>query len=510
MLPLHLQPESHIPLYVQLRDQFRALVHSGELRSGDRIPASRDLALQLGVHRTTVANAYAELESEGLIQGHVGRGTFICEIALKQFSPPPRSTGNGGGLRWESLFADERGEDSLSRMMPDVPAGAIPFTIARPPDSGFPVEDFRRCCNAVLREEGRRILQIGASDGYEPLKRVLVEMLRPEGLNVRNEELLITDGVQQSIDLVSKAFLRPGDAVALENPTYPGGIAILSSARVRALPVSVCTDPARAGLDIDALDAVLRQNRVKLIMVTPDFHNPTGTVLPLAERKRLLQVAAHYQVPVVEDAIYARIRLRGTPVASLKSLDPFGSVIQMDSFSKVAFPGLRLGWCIGPERVIERLRLVKQTADLHTDQLAQATLAEFIQRGYLARHLTKMGKIYRARIEALEGALEKNMPEGSSWTRPEGGMSTWLTLPAGFDAAELLIHTRERGVLFIPGRYFYFQNPEPNTLRLGFASVDEKSIARGIQILGDTLKQELRKRHRGNGAAASAARVALV
>ena len=132
MLPLHLQPESHIPLYVQLRDQLRSLVHSGELRTGDRIPASRELATQLGVHRTTVANAYAELESEGLIQGHVGRGTYICGAPARQFTPPPRTNGNGGSMRWESLFADERGEDNLSRLMPDIPSDAIGFVTARP------------------------------------------------------------------------------------------------------------------------------------------------------------------------------------------------------------------------------------------------------------------------------------------------------------------------------------------------------------------------------------------
>jgi hypothetical protein len=279
MLQVHLQPESHIPLYVQLRDQVRALVYSGELRSGDRIPASRELAGQLGIHRTTVANAYAELEAEGLIEGHVGRGTFICAPTLKQFSPPPRSNGNGGAMRWESLFADERGMEGLSRVMPEIPPGAIAFTAARPSDELFPLEEFRRCVNTVLRREGRKILQLGSTDGYAPLKQAVMELLRAEGLDVRPGELLITDGCQQAIDLICKAFLRPGDSVALENPAYPGAIAIFAGARVRMLPVGVRTDTERTGhpgLDIDALEAVLLQNRIKLIFVTPDFHNPTG------------------------------------------------------------------------------------------------------------------------------------------------------------------------------------------------------------------------------------------
>jgi 2-aminoadipate transaminase len=501
MFPLHLQPESHIPLYVQLRDQLRALVHSGELRSGDRIPASRELASQLGVHRTTVANAYAELESEGLIQGHVGRGTYICGAPVRQFTPPPRSNGNGnGGMRWESLFADERAEEGLSRLMPDVPADEIAFVTARPSDEFFPVEEFRACCNAVLRNEGRRILQLGSTDGYEPLKRVLIEMLRGEGLNVRSEQLLITGGCQQAIDLLCKAFLRPGDAVALENPGYPGAIAIFSGARVRSLAVGVEIDARRnghTGLDVNALESVLMQNRVKFIFVTPDFHNPTGTTLPVAERRRLLEIAARYQVPVIEDHIYARLRLRGAPVPSLKSLDRTGNVIHIDSISKIAFPGLRVGWCIGPESVIERLRMVKQSTDLHTDQLSQAALAEFVRRGHLARHLTKMKKVYRGRLEALEAALEKHMPAETTWSQPEGGMSIWVTLPSGLDAGELLIHVRERGVHFVPGRYFYYQNPQPNTLRLGFAGLDEKRIERGVRTLAELLKIELRKRQRG-------------
>jgi 2-aminoadipate transaminase len=501
MLPLHLQPESHIPLYVQLRDQLRALVHSGELRAGDRIPASRELAVQLGVHRTTVANAYAELESEGLIQGHVGRGTFICGVPLKQFTPPPRTNGNGNGvMRWEALFADERGDEGLSRLMPQVPSDAIAFVNARPSEEFFPVEEFRRCCNSVLRNEGRRVLQLGSTDGYEPLKRVLIDMLRDEGLAVRSEQLLITDGCQQALDLLCKAFLRPGDSVVIENPAYPGAIAIFAGARIRTLGASVGTDSRHSGalgVDVDVLESVLAQNRVKFVLVTPDFHNPTGTTLPLAERRRLLEVAARHHVPIVEDSIYSRLRLRGVAVPSLKSLDRSGNVIQIDSFSKIAFPGLRVGWCIGPESAIERLRLVKQSTDLHTDQLAQGTLAEFVRRGYLARHLAKMRKVYRSRLDVLEDALRKHMPDETTWTRPEGGMTIWVTLPPGFDAGELLIHIRERGIWFVPGRYFYVQNPQPNTLRLGFAGLDEKQIARGVEKLGDLLAIEFRKRERG-------------
>jgi 2-aminoadipate transaminase len=500
MLPLQLQSESHVPLYIQIRDQMRALVHSGELRAGDRIPASRELAVQLGVHRTTVANAYAELESEGLIQGHVGRGTFIlANSKIVTTMPAPPATRNGG-VRWESLFADERGEEALSRLMPDVPGKAISFAAAKPAAEFFPVEEFKACCNAALQREGGKILQLGASDGYAPLKEVVCEMLRADGIPARDSQLLVTGGCQQSIDLLCKAFLRPGDAVIMENPTYPGAIAIFAGARVHCLGVPVHTDARRhgyVGVDVEALEAALVQNRVKMILLTPDFQNPTGTTLPVAERRRLLDIASKHQVPVVEDHIYARLHLRGDNVPSLRALDRHGVVIQIDSFSKVAFPGLRVGWCVAPESVIERLRLVKQATDLHTDQLAQAALAEFCRRGHLTRHIARMKKVYGSRLAILEASLTEHMPEGTTWTRPEGGMCLWVTLPPGLDASEMLIHTREQQILFAPGRYFYFQNPAPNTLRLAFSCLDERKIARGVAQLGEVLRSEMRKRQRG-------------
>ena len=513
MIPLHLQPESHVPLYIQLRDQIRALIHGGDLRPGERIPASRELATQLGVHRTTVANAYAELESEGLISGHVGRGTFIRgESAARKISALPHPTSVNGGLRWESLFADERGEEILSRLTRAAPRGSISFVMARPAAEFFPIEELRKCSNAVWRREGTEILQFGPSDGYPPLKQALVAMLRAEGYEAGDENLLITDGCQQALDLVCKAFLRPGDTVLLENPAYPGAIAIFSGARARILGVPVKTESGPGmlpGADVSAIEAVLMQNRVKLMVLTPDFHNPTGTTLPVSERSRLLEIAARFQVPVVEDHIYARLRARGESVPSLKQLDRSNLVIQIDSFSKIAFPGMRVGWIVAPSNVIERLRLVKQSTDLHTGHLAQAILAEYVRRGLLGRHMERTRKAYSGRLAALEQALTRHMPSGTKWTRPEGGLCVWVELPPGFDSNELLIHTRERGVVFAPGRYFYFQNPQPNTLRLGFAGVAEREIVRGIATLADALRVEMRKRQRG-ARRAEVPRVALV
>jgi 2-aminoadipate transaminase len=262
-------------------------------------------------------------------------------------------------------------------------------------------------------------------------------------------------------------------------------------------------------VDLVALEATLLSNRVKLMVLTPDFQNPTGATLPIAARRKLLEIAARYQVPIVEDHIYARLHGASEHVPPLKQLDRANLVIQIDSFSKVAFPGLRVGWCVAPASVIERLRLVKQTTDLHTDQLAQAILAEFMRRGQLVKHISKMRKVYARRLQVMEAALKRYMPEGTRWTNPAGGMCLWLELPPGFDSSELLIHLRERGVLFAPGRYFFLQNPHPNTLRLSFTNVDERHITRGIATFAELLRQEIRKRQRGTRREENA-RLALV
>jgi 2-aminoadipate transaminase len=297
----------------------------------------------------------------------VGRGTFIRgENLPKKISEIPHPTSVDGSLRWESLFAEERGGEFLSRMVQRTSRGDISFVLAKPAEQFFPIEELRKCSNAVWRREGYEILQMGPTDGYQPLKKALVSMLRSEGYEAGDDNLLITDGGQQALDLVCKAFLRPGDTVLLENPMYPGALAIFTAARARILGVPVNAEPGPGsppGVNVSAIEAALMQNRVKMMVLTPDFQNPTGTTLPVAERRRLLEIAARFQVPILEDHIYARLRARGERVPSLMQLDHSNLVIQIDSFSKIAFPGMRVGWITAPSNVIERLRIAKQSTD---------------------------------------------------------------------------------------------------------------------------------------------------
>lgn len=509
---LTLDPASSTPLYRQIRDQIRQLIASGTLTRGDRLPPSRELARRLGVHRTTVANAYAELSADGWIAGHVGRGTFVSK-GIEAAGPAPSTAKDSrlitNGYLWTTLLAETTHDDPLDVLLTDVLASGpelISFITARPAEELFPVEEFRRCCSEVLRREGKRLLQLGPSDGYGPLKEFLREELRREGIMVGLGEILITNGCQQALDLIRKVFVRSGDTVLLENPCYPGAIQSFQTGSVKCIGVPV----SDKGLNLEALESLLVQNRARLLVLTPNFHNPTGTTLSLDARRRVLELALRHQVPVVEDNIYGGLRLRGRELPSLKALDRTGLVLHLNSFSKVCFPGLRVGWIVASEPVIERLRIAKQATDLHTDQLAQAALAEFGRRGFLRRLLARMHSVYRTRLEAMEKALECHFPQEVHWVRPEGGMSLWVRLPEGLDAGVLLFKARERKVLFSPGRFFYFQAVQPNTLRLGFSGATPTQIEEGIEILGSLLKSEIRQQRQLTPRPTRAARVALV
>jgi 2-aminoadipate transaminase len=495
------------PLYAQIRDQIRERIASGAIKVGERLEPSRELAKRLGVHRTTVSNAYAELEADGLIQGTVGRGTFVSPLSAELRRPSAPARHAHQDVFWQSFLAQEQRDDSLGRLMasalePDV----ISFATAHGPDDLTPVDLVRHSTDSVLRRDGARILQYGSSDGYAPLKSYLQARARKDGIPLEPDELLITNGCQQALDLIRHSLVGPGDLVVCENPTYPGLWNIFDSSDVRLIGAPVTPE----GLDLDFLAAVLEQNKVKLILTSPTFHNPTGATMPLAARKRFLELAARHQVPIVEDDIYGALRYRGRVLPPLKALDTAGLVIYLNSFSKVGFSGLRVGWVAASRRVISRLRWAKQRADIHTNMLGQAVLEDLGRHGILDKFIRRICKVFAAKLELTERAVAQYFPPQATVTHPEGGMALWVELPAGFDTAALLAKAQDRRVIFAPARYFYFQNPRHNAFRLCFTAVPESQIEEGVRILGELLKEELRRNGKGKVASHADAGVALV
>lgn len=485
---IQLDRQSRIPLYVQIASEVRRMISAGILKSGDRLPANRELARTLDVNRNTVTTAYADLEADGLITSHVGRGTFITDLIPPKSARVAHERTQPSPMMWSTLIAGPQRDTWLNGLMlTQTRKDAISFAHGLPHAELFPLEDFRRSVDRVLRREGRSLLQLGLSSGYEPLQHYVASQMALEGIKVSPEELLITNGCQQSLDLIRRVLVEPGDEVVIENPTYPGAISVFCNLNARYVTVRV----GENGMNLDALEDVLSQRRPKLIYTIPTFHNPTGARMDIAARRRMIEIATRHRVPVVEDDIYSELHYDGPMYPSLKAIDEHGVVISLNSFSKVGFPGLRVGWIAAPRLVIEHLNIVKQNCDLHASLLTQAALYEFSRHGLLARHIRRVKKAYAHRRDVMLEAMEKHFPEEATWMKPGGGMAIWVKLPRSLNASEILVHAAERGVIFSPGEHFYANSPEKNMMRLCFTIAGPAAIEEGIKRLGAVIKERL-------------------
>jgi 2-aminoadipate transaminase len=470
--------ESEVPLYRQLYRQFAAKIRAGELPRGERLPATRELAGLLGLNRTTVSAAYEMLEAEGLIAGQVGRGSFVTG----------HSVAPAGGVDWNSLL--ERSDMPPPAHSGGAPPGpgseVISFAMSRPSQALFPLDEFRASCAAVLaRQDLAGILQLGSPAGFEPLRRYLIEEARRQRLAGPGDDLIVTNGCQQALDLIGRVMLRPGDTVVVEDPVYPGLKNLLAGMGAQLVGIPVGAE----GLDMAQLGRVLERERPRFLVVTSNFQNPTGATLPLAARRELLEAARAAHVPVVENDAYGELRYEGEPLPALKQLDENGGTVLLRSFSKVSFPGLRVGWVVGPKPLIDRLRQAKEAADLHTDQLSQAVLLEFAESGRLEAHRARVLQAGAERLAATLDACRRYLPANARWTRPQGGMNVWL--PEPLDAGEFLPRAQKEGVAYLPGRYFAVSRLEPGALRLSFAGLAPDQIRSGLAVLGRIVAGEI-------------------
>ncbi len=390
-----LSHDSEVPLYRQLFEQIAVKIRSGELARGERLPATRELAGLLGLNRTTVSAAYEMLETDGLIAGQVGRGSFVTGS----------STEPSAGIDWQSLL--EHSEPGAHAPTTGIARETISFVMSRPSHALFPLDDFRASCAAVLaREDLAEILQLGSPSGYEPLRRYLLDEARRQDLAGAGDDLVITNGCQQALDLIGRVLLRPGDAVAVEDPVYTGLKNMLAQMGARLIGIPVGPE----GLDVAHLERVLHRDRPRFIVVTSNFQNPTGATLGLAARQELIAAARAAATPVLENDSYGDLRYTGNHLPALKHLDDSGGTVLLRSFSKVSFPGLRVGWALGPKALMDRVRQAKETADLHTDQLSQAVLLDFAVSSRLEAHRLRVLKAGAERLAATLDACRRYLP----------------------------------------------------------------------------------------------------
>jgi GntR family transcriptional regulator/MocR family aminotransferase len=503
---LSIDPSSSEPVYQQIASQFISVIGDGGLLPGERLPAIRTLAADLGLHRDTVALAYEHLAEAGWVEARVGAGTFVS---------PSNATASAVTSKTSKTSKTAEGAEAARTRKGESPAPAVTareneteVTLApqverlivldntRPryatgddvvalhrliPDPRFyPVEEFRECIDAAIREEGPALFSYAPPEGDPGLRRTMADRLRSHGIGRSADELVLCHGASQGISLALRLFTEPGDQVAVEVPTYANVLSAFAGLGLTAAPVPMDGD----GADPEALDRVLAKPEVKAFYTIPSFHNPLGTTTPLARRREILEVATRHGVPVLEDGFELDLRFRGEEVPPLAALDDSEIVVLLGSFSKSLFPGVRVGSISARGRALEGLVALKHATDLSDALPLQAGLMRFVASGAYDRHLARMRRLLRTRHRVMDEALAAAMPEGTTWTRPDGGYQLWVELPYEVDTRDLLADAARAGVLFSPGTLFMPDARPSRGMRLTVACADEDEINRGVAALG--------------------------
>ena len=456
------------PLYRRLVEIVEGGIARGDVPAGYRLPPERDLAKALRVSRATVVSAYRELESRGLVRGYVGRGTFVS--AKPDAGSAPFAW--RGKIAASALQANDTAIRDLVRAASD-PA-LMSLAAGEPALDCFPTEAFHRAMNDVLAKDAATAWRHGSTEGLPRFRAALAERFGGEA-----EHILVIAGAQQGLDLLTRCLVDRGDAVILDRPGYLGAIQTFRNAGARL----VGWDIARA--DVDELEELLLRYRPKLIYTNPTHHNPTGVTLPIRARRELLELAAGYRVPIVEDDTYRELALESAPPPSLFKLDEDRNVvIRINSFSKMLAPGLRLGWISAVKPIVEQLALIKQQIDPHTQNLSQLVVCELVQRGVFDRHLVTLKAEHRRRRDAMVHALRQQVPPGMlRFAVPAGGMYLWCQLPARIRARAVQERAARDSVVIVTGEPFYVDQGGAHQLRICYTSQPSERAPRAAQII---------------------------
>ncbi len=471
MLPITIDSDSQVPIYQQVKRHLVQQIEDGMLPPGDRLPATRDFAEQLGVARISVVAAYEELKAEGYISAHVGRGTFVAERPGDLLDAAP---GALIGTAWP------QGTALRDLLALSARPGVINFSQGTPAESFLPVELIRSALDAVLARDGASAIGYEAAEGYPPLREAVARLVAGQGIDVTPDEVLVTGGCQQALDLAVQALLNPGDVLLTSNPTYAGMLDIAHARGVTPVGVPVDED----GMQTDLLESLIIEHRPRLLYIAPTYHNPTGAVMPLHRRRYLLDVAARSRLPVLEDGVYEELSYEGAPPPPLKALDEHGLVLYASSFSKVLMPGMRIGYLLVGGRLYQRLARVKGAADICTPGLNQRAIHLALEDGRIAEHLRRVQVTCRARRDAMLAAVSAHLP-AARFAEPAGGLYLWLELPHdGPTATELYLQAVQMGAAFAPGPLFFTDGQGAYHLRLNMVAHPPEIIAEGLQRLG--------------------------
>src|SRR3954454_13646658 len=400
--------------------------------------------------------------------------------------------------RYSGLFARRTRGVNSSAMRDLMAVTAQPSVISLagglPDTTTFPAEDFAALMSRVAVDSSAAALQYGPTEGMDDVRRAIVTVMESEGMRVEEDDLLVTTGGQQVIDLMCRTFLDPGDVVIAEGPTYPGAVPCFTAFQADVVQIEMDAD----GMRIDVLEDTLERLRVdgrrpKFIYTVPSFQNPAGVTMSLERRRELVRIAHEQELVVLEDNPYGLLRYEGDPLPTLLSLDGGRFVIYLGTFSKILSPGIRLGWAVAPRPVHEKMNLGKQGADLCSSSLSQLFVTTYFAERRWEDYLVELRELYRGRRDTMLAALEEHFPHEATWTRPRGGLFIWATLPSYIDTTDLLARAlEERNVAFVPGRAAYVDGRGGSEMRLNFSGVTDDDIREGIRRIGQVVREQVK------------------
>lgn len=468
--------QSKKALYEQIADDLEQRISYGEFPPGSLLPSERKLAEQLGVNRSTIIQAFAELRSFGIIESRTGSGTRVSTTkwgAAPKHTPNWRRYAEGGSLLPNPPFMRKIREALIRQpSLIDLASGELSADLA-------PVDEI-----ASLMSAHRYSSYLGYDNpqGYIPLRETLVSYLsRYRNIRTSESSILITSGSQQSLYLITQCLLSPGDAVAIEDPSYCYSLPMFQSAGLRLfrLPVD------RHGVDPEDIRALYKKHRIKMVFLNPNYQNPTGTVLGAERREQLLKVASELALPIVEDDPFSLTAYEGMPPSPLKSMDAAGSVLYIGSFSKIAASGLRIGWMVAPRSIVERLADARQQMDFGLSVIPQQVAAQFLKSSDFEPHLERLRIELQFKRDLLIEALRQELPDSVTYAIPEGGLHLWCRLLPDIHDGKLLDEAIRRGVVFVPGSVY---GSDARFVRLTFARAKSAEIAPGISRLAEALR----------------------
>jgi 2-aminoadipate transaminase len=364
--------------------------------------------------------------------------------------------------------------------------GMISFAGGLPSAETFDTQTVAKIAYEVLMEDGNKILQYGSTEGYAPLREELIKYLKKDGFNIKDENLLITSGAQQGIDLVAKALIDPGDVVVVESPSYLAALQIFKTYEAKLVVVPSDEN----GMVVSELEEVIKKYNPKIVYSVPTFQNPSSVTMTLSRRKELCELLESNEIVFIEDNPYGDLRYSGEDQPKIYNLDKTNQTLYLGTFSKIVSPGLRVGFAIGNESLITKMRIGKQGTDVQTTTLAQAIICEYFKRGILEEHIESIKDLYRKKRDYFLKKMEEHFPEEITWNYPDGGLFVWAELPEGYDTQDLFKVAIPKNVAFVPGESFFVNNKK-NCLRLNFSNASFEEMDEGIASLGEAIREIL-------------------